>query len=76
MNIATHSLAPECLAMPAAELAKQLGISLRHLHALNSSGRLPRPVRLGRSTRWRAEEIRRWLDAGCPARDRWEAMRP
>jgi excisionase family DNA binding protein len=55
------------------ELAAKLGVSVRHVQSLNASGRLPRPVKLGRSTRWRAEEIQRWLQAGCPARDRWES---
>ena len=63
-----------CLALPAAEVAKLLGISERHLWALNSSGRLPRPVRLGRAVRWNLSELRAWLDAGCPERSRWEAM--
>ena len=60
--------------MPAKEAAQLLGISERHLWALNSSGRLPQPVRLGRSVRWRRQELLAWLEAGCPSRDRWEAM--
>ena len=65
----------ECLALPAAEVAERLGISERHLWALNSSGRLPRPVRFGRAVRWPVEELRDWLAAGAPERSRWEAMR-
>jgi len=62
------------LALRPREAAKALGISLRHLHTLNASGRLPRPIRLGRSVRWRADELRDWVDAGCPPRDKWEAL--
>jgi len=65
----------ERLALPAAEVAKLLGISTRHLWSLNSSGRLPQPVRFGRAVRWRADEIRDWLAAGAPERSRWETMR-
>jgi predicted DNA-binding transcriptional regulator AlpA len=65
----------ERLALPAADVAKLLGISQRHLHNLNATGRLPRPIRLGRSTRWRVDELRDWLNAGCPARDKWELLR-
>lgn len=65
----------ECLALPAGDVAKLLGISKRHLAALNASGRLPRPIRLGRSVRWRTDEIREWLASGAPARDRWEALK-
>ncbi len=71
----THSPSPECLALPAADVAKLLTISERHLWALHSSGRLPRPIRLGRSVRWNHDELRRWLDAGCPDRATWEANR-
>jgi predicted DNA-binding transcriptional regulator AlpA len=63
------------LLLRAAEVALALGIGKRHLAALNSSGRLPRPIQLGRSVRWRAEEIRDWVAAGAPCRDRWEQMR-
>lgn len=63
------------LALPAAEVAKLLNISERHLWALHSSGRLPRPIRLGRSVRWNHDELRRWVDAGCPDRSSWDQAR-
>jgi predicted DNA-binding transcriptional regulator AlpA len=66
---------PNPLALAAADVAKMLGISERHLWALNSSGRLPRPLRLGRAVRWPVEELREWLAAGAPERSRWENMR-
>ena len=50
------------------------GISVRTWWALNSSGRCPLPVRLGRRTLWRADELADWCKAGCPARDRFYAM--
>jgi len=31
------------------------------------------PVRLGRAVRWRAEELRAWVEKGCPPRARWNA---
>jgi excisionase family DNA binding protein len=70
-----HTVETDRLALNAEEVAKLLGISSRHLWALNSSGRLPRPIRLGRSVRWRIEELRAWLAAGAPVRDRWETIR-
>jgi excisionase family DNA binding protein len=54
------------LLISAAELASLLGISERTLWRLLSARRLPQPLRLGRNTRWRADEIRRWIDSGCP----------
>ncbi|MDC0307984.1 helix-turn-helix domain-containing protein [Planctomycetaceae bacterium] len=73
MNIASHQTESEQLLLPASEAARLLGISKRHLHTLNVSGRLPRPIRLGRSVRWNADELRAWIAAGCPERSRWEA---
>ena len=63
------------LAVDAAGFAKLINVSLRHLNALNSSGRVPRPIRFGRSVRWSISEIEAWLDAGAPSRDVWETMR-
>lgn len=47
------------------ELARMIGVSERTLWRLVSSGRVPAPVRIGRSTRWRLAEIREWIDRGC-----------
>lgn len=56
-------------------LARALGVSVRHLAGLRSRGALPAPVRLGAAVRWDVREIGAWIAAGCPARDRWEALR-
>jgi predicted DNA-binding transcriptional regulator AlpA len=34
--------------------------------------RVPAPVKLGGRTLWRVEELRRWVESGCPARPEWE----
>jgi prophage regulatory protein len=34
-----------------------------------ASGQFPRPVKIGRSTRWLEAEIDRWIDAAAHARD-------
>lgn len=52
-------------------LASKLRVSRSMVHKLNSAGKLPAPVRLGRCLRWRAEEITAWLAAGCPSRSEW-----
>ena len=65
----------DCLVLHAAEVAKLLGISVRHLWTCHSSGRLgPRPIALGRAKRWRLDEVRDWIDAGAPPRDEWDRM--
>jgi hypothetical protein len=30
-------------------------------------------MRIGRATLWRADELRAWVEAGCPRRAEWEA---
>jgi excisionase family DNA binding protein len=55
--------------------AALVGCSDRHVWGLARSGRMPRPVRLGRAVRWRRAELLAWIQAGCPARERWEALR-
>ena len=56
------------------EVASALKVSVRQVWKLHSSGRLPAPVRLSRSVRWRQDELASWINAGCPARDRWQAI--
>jgi predicted DNA-binding transcriptional regulator AlpA len=56
--------------------AKLLGISESHLYGLKRTGRFgPAPIRLGRCCRYRVRELEAWVDAGCPSRSRWQAMR-
>lgn len=55
------------------ELAELLGVNRATVWTWNSGGKIPRPVKIGGATRWRASEIRAWIDAGCPGRGRWEA---
>jgi len=61
------------LLLSAQTLAKRLGVSVRTLWRLRSSGKLPQPVRLGGAVRWRAGEIHSWIQAGCPNAKTWEA---
>ena len=63
------------LALSAEELAERMGVSLRHVRRLDSSGQLPKPIRLGRSVRWPLSEVEAWLAAGAPDRATWEAMK-
>jgi predicted DNA-binding transcriptional regulator AlpA len=63
------------IGLRAAEAAKILGIGKTCFYALNSSGRLPRPRRLGRCTVWDRRELESWFAMGCPERSRWEIMR-
>jgi len=70
-----HNEADGPVLLSVSEVAEMLQISPRHLYSLKASGRLPKPVRLGRSVRWLADELRAWLEAGAPPQGRWEKMR-
>ena len=63
------------LAFSAADLARRLDVSLRHLRRLDSAGKLPKPVRFGRCVCWPVAEIERWLAAGAPDRRTWLAIK-
>ncbi|MDX2199400.1 MAG: helix-turn-helix domain-containing protein [Phycisphaerae bacterium] len=56
-------------------VAELLGVAPRTIWKLVSKGGVPAPLRLGRSVRWRSDELSRWVESGCPDRDRWEAMK-
>jgi predicted DNA-binding transcriptional regulator AlpA len=61
------------LLVSARDAAVMCGKSLRTWRAWDAAGWIPRPVRIGRSTLWRVDELREWVAAGCPRRAEWEA---
>ncbi|MBL4701842.1 MAG: helix-turn-helix domain-containing protein [Phycisphaeraceae bacterium] len=58
-------------ALKAAEL---LGISRAHFYRMHNAGRVPLPIRLGGSVRWRVSELVAWVEAGMPNRQKWQSM--
>ena len=63
------------MALSAEALARLLQVSVRHIRRMDSAGKLPAPIRLGGSVRWRTDEIQTWLAAGAPDRRIWTAMK-
>ncbi len=64
----------DCPLMIAAKRAAAMcGKSLRTWRTWDSAGLIPQPVRIGRSTLWRVDELKAWVAAGCPRRAEWEA---
>lgn len=61
------------LLLTAKQAASLLAKSLRTWRTWDAAGLIPRPVRIGRSVLWRAEELRAWIAAGCPRRAEWES---
>lgn len=65
-------------ALGPSELARVLSVSDRTVHNLNEQGMLPAPAYLGtgeRMPRWSRREIVKWVEAGCPSRIQWQALR-
>jgi predicted DNA-binding transcriptional regulator AlpA len=65
----------DVLLLSARRAADLCGKSLRTWRTWDAAGWIPKPVRIGRSTLWRADELRAWVEAGCPRREAWEATR-
>src|SRR5262249_32938033 len=63
---------PTLLLVDAKTAATMCGKSLRTWRSWDAAGWIPRPVRIGRSTLWRADELRDWVAAGCPRRADWD----
>ena len=62
------------LLIDSTEAARMCGISRTMWWSLHSAGKVPVPVRLGRRTLWRSDELCRWTAGGCPPRERWLAQ--
>lgn len=57
----------------AAPLAAHLcGLSERTWRKLDATGEVPGALRVGRRRLWSLDELRRWVSAGCPDRERWQ----
>ena len=56
-------------------VAERLGISQRQVWKLTASWKLPAPVRVARSVRWRESDIAEYIRLGCPSREVFEAGR-
>jgi predicted DNA-binding transcriptional regulator AlpA len=67
---------PVPLLIGARDLARLLGISKATLERMKAAGRLPSPVVLSAGChRWRLDEVRAWVAAGCPSRAEFDARR-
>ena len=66
---------PDPILIPARVACGMCNRSLVTWWRLASAGKTPAPVHLGGATMWKRQEILDWIQAGCPARDIWEAKR-
>jgi excisionase family DNA binding protein len=62
----------EALLLNTKEVAKLLKVSDRTVQSMQTSGEMPKPVRIGRAVRWGRAEIEAWIDEGCPPAAEWK----
>jgi len=65
----------QVLFMTTQEFALVIGVSPRQVWRLNAMGKLPKPIRLGGSVKWKISEVADWIDSNCPDLQTWEAMK-
>jgi predicted DNA-binding transcriptional regulator AlpA len=63
-----------CQLLSAQAVGEMLSLSKRQVFRLNSSGKIPAPIRIGGAVRWAESTISTWLKAGAPDRRTFEAM--
>jgi len=68
-------LIDHCLSVDAKTAGSLFGLSERAWRRLDVTDEVPRPIKIGRSVRWQLKELAAWVDAGCPDRITWEAMK-
>ena len=54
------------------EAASLLKVSPRTIWRMRSSKVIPDPIRVGRAVRWRYDELKVWVEAGCPPQKKWQ----
>lgn len=67
----THTTSPSSNArlISIAEFAERIRRSRRSIEKDVEAGRVPPPIRVGRSVRWRLSDIEQWIAMGCPPRE-------
>jgi hypothetical protein len=72
---APRGAAGELLLVDAREAAAMCGISPASWHRYKAAGKTPAPVLLGGRVLYRLEDLRLWVDLGCPDREEFEARK-
>jgi len=65
----------ESLLLDTKQVAELLGIGERTLWRWSRSGIAPRPIKIGKTVRFSADEIREWVAKGCPREGQWERFK-
>jgi excisionase family DNA binding protein len=60
----------EAILLTAKQVAEALQVSTRTLWRMLATGQLIEPLKIGRSVRWRKQELLDWIAKGCPQRSK------
>lgn len=69
----TEITSQTCQLLTAKDAAALCRLSKRSWFRLNSSARIPAPVRISGSVRWKHSDVEKWISLGCPNRKEFEA---
>jgi len=72
---AREAVVRQPLLLRATEAAALCGTSVRTWRTWGTSGKIPRPIYIGRIPFWRYGDLKAWVEAGCPERAAWDAIR-
>jgi excisionase family DNA binding protein len=61
--------------MTVKDIAKKLQLSPRSIWRMVNTGKMPAPVRLIRSVRWKRSDIEQWIAFGCPDHKSHDAIK-
>lgn len=68
--------APKKLLVPPAEAAAMLSLSRAGLYKFARSGRFPvQAITFGRKILYSTAELARYVEAGCPGREKWQQLK-
>ena len=69
-------MTPDALLLSVPEVCRMLNIGKSLFYTMHSTGRLgPMPHKLGRRSLWNRQELIDWINAGMPARERWQTLK-
>jgi predicted DNA-binding transcriptional regulator AlpA len=54
------------------QAARLLKVSEKTVWNMYTTGRMPKPIRIGQCVRWGYEELRAWVVAGCLTQEEWK----
>lgn len=56
-------------------VADILGVSPDQVTEMTRTGKLPRPLVIGKTHKWLLSELKLWLEHGAPVTNKWEVVR-